>query len=227
MRGKSAVLFDAGGTLITLDYDALRTALAVPYELLPDLQLDAADAEARIWVDGAVRRGASTRELWDGYFARLIGASGIGSAKNSQALEALWQANQDLGLWRRPIPGARETLATLSEAGLRLAVVSNAEGQVESDLREAGLGAALETVVDSFLVGAAKPDPRIFEIALERLGLCADDVIYVGDLPAYDVVGARAAGIDPVLVDPHDIHGHIDALRIRHLGQLPALLGIS
>jgi len=62
-------------------------------------------------------------------------------------------------------------------------VVSNAEGQVEQDLVAAGFGAYLETVVDSHRVGVAKPDPRIFAIALGRLGAGAEQALYVGDVP--------------------------------------------
>ncbi|MCU0253481.1 MAG: HAD-IA family hydrolase, partial [Acidobacteria bacterium] len=112
-------------------------------------------------------------------------------------------------------------------AGRRLAVVSNAEGQVEQDLAAAGFGRYLETVVDSHLVGVAKPHPRIFAIALERLGVGAEQALYVGDVPAYDVAGARAAGMPAVLLDPWGIHAGVDgAVRIRRLEELPGLLGV-
>ncbi len=225
LASRKVVLFDAGGTLITLDFDCIRQALGEDVASLPDAGLEGGDGRARRWADGAVRGGASTRELWDGYFSSLLRGGGFAEARMDWALDALRKANREDGLWRRPIPGARELLARLRRTGRRLAVVSNAEGQVEADLRKAGLADDLEVVIDSFHVGVAKPDPRIFEIALERLGVDAQQAVYVGDVPAYDVDGARAAGIAPILIDPYGIHPGVDVPRLRKLGELAALLG--
>ena len=51
-----------------------------------------------------------------------------------------------------------------------------------------------------------KPDPRIFQLALDAMGIAAADAWYVGDMPGIDVVGARAAGLFPVLMDPFEFH---------------------
>jgi putative hydrolase of the HAD superfamily len=221
------VLLDAGGTLISIDYDRLR-AVAEPFGPWPtDRELDEAEALARAWADAGVRAQLSMRELWDGYFGRILERVGLPECHLGECLDELWRMHHDKGLWRRPIPGAREVLERLHAAGKRLAVVSNAEGQVEQDLDEAGLGDLLETVVDSQVVGIAKPDPRIFGIALERLGASADDAVYVGDVPAYDVEGALAAGMPAILIDPHAIHDGVEATRIRGLHELPGLVGVS
>ncbi len=226
LHERDVVLLDAGGTLITLDYDLVRRAIAPSGPGPGDDALDRGEAEARRWADSGVRQRLAPRELWDGYFGRMLGAAGVAPGALAPALDALWAANREQGLWRRPIRGAREALARLAAAGRRMAVVSNAEGQVEADLRDAGFGEFLETVVDSHLVGVAKPDPRIFEICLERIGVAdRGRCVYVGDVPAFDVEGARAAGITPVLVDAHGVHEDVDALRIRSLSDLPDLLG--
>jgi putative hydrolase of the HAD superfamily len=245
---REVVLLDAGGTLITLDYDELRRQVrssmavapdavapdaaapdaAAPDDAAPDdAALDAAEARARVWGAAAAERGVAGRALWDGYFGRLLAEVGVPATARPAALEALWRANRERGLWRRPVPGAVDVVARLHAAGRRLAVVSNAEGQVEQDLVAAGFGPYLETVVDSHLVGVAKPDPRIFAIALERLGARPEQALYVGDVPAYDVAGARAAGLPAVLLDPWGIHAAVDdAVRIGSLAELPALLGV-
>ena len=223
---REVVLLDAGGTLITLDYDELRRALATA-QPPNDAALDAAEGRARVWGAAAAGRGVSGRVLWDGYFGRILGEVGVPVRAHPAALDTLWRAHHERGLWRRPIAGALDVVARLHAAGRRLAVVSNAEGQVEQDLVAAGFGAYLETVVDSHRVGVAKPDPRIFAIALERLGAGAEQALYVGDVPAYDVAGARAAGMPAVLLDPWGIHTDVtDAVRIASLSELPALLGI-
>ena len=223
---REVVLLDAGGTLITLDYDELRRALATA-QPPNDAALDAAEGRARVWGAAAAGRGVSGRVLWDGYFGRILGEVGVPVRAHPAALDTLWRAHHERGLWRRPIAGAIDVVARLHAAGRRLAVVSNAEGQVEQDLVAAGFGAYLETVVDSHRVGVAKPDPRIFAIALGRLGAGAEQALYVGDVPAYDVAGARAAGMPAVLLDPWGIHADVtDAVRIASLSELPALLGI-
>ncbi len=58
-------------------------------------------------------------------------------------------------------------------------------------------------MLDSHLVGAAKPDPAIFTLALDGLGLDAEQVVHIGDTRFADVAGARAAGIRPLHVDPY------------------------
>src|SRR2546423_15622480 len=61
---------------------------------------------------------------------------------------------------------------------------------------------SLEFVLDSSAIGVEKPDPRIFRMALERSGLAPDEAVYIGDIYSIDVVGARAAGMQAVLLDP-------------------------
>src|ERR1019366_3927279 len=105
-----------------------------------------------------------------------------------------------------PGPGSREGLQALADTGVRLGIVSNADGMMGPRLAQLelcqvgpGIGVDIECVVDSGNVGVMKPDPRIFEAALDLLGLDADQVWYVGDMPAIDVVGARRADRDVVL----------------------------
>lgn len=224
----SVVLFDAGGTLITIDYERLRGVLAAGGRPPDDGEFERAEGIARTWADTAVRRRLAPRELWDGYFGRLLENVGVEPDTIPGALERLWQANRELGLWRRPVPDALPLLQRVARAGRRMAVISNAEGQVEGDLRAAGFGEYLETVVDSHLVGVAKPDPRIFTICLERLGATPGQCVYVGDVPAFDVVGARAAGITPILLDPWDIHAALDGevFRVRSLAEVALLLRV-
>mgnify|MGYP002623808333 CR=1 FL=1 len=81
------------------------------------------------------------------------------------------------------------------QARTRLGVVSNFYGNVHLLLDEAGFTPLLTTIVDSTAVDVAKPDPRIFAIALERVGVAPERSLYVGDSFEKDVLGARSAGI--------------------------------
>jgi putative hydrolase of the HAD superfamily len=95
----------------------------------------------------------------------------------------------------RPLPGVREALAALAARGLALAVVANWDHGLHRYLREHGLAASFAAVVVSAEIGAAKPDPAPFRIALERLGVSPSRAVHVGDHEPHDRVGAEAAGL--------------------------------
>ena len=82
----------------------------------------------------------------------------------------------------------------------------------------------MECVIDSGEVGVVKPDPRIFTIALDALGIRPDQAWYVGDMPAIDVTGARAAGIRPLVIDPYGFHTGRDYDTVASLRDVATLL---
>ena len=85
----------------------------------------------------------------------------------------------------------------------------------------------MRCIVDSHVVGVAKPDPRIFEHALPCFpGIAPERIAYVGDSVTMDIGGARAAGLHPILLDPYDDHADADFERIRSLRELLAMLTI-
>jgi 2-haloalkanoic acid dehalogenase type II len=108
----------------------------------------------------------------------------------------------------------------------RLAVVTNGmEGHQRAKLDAAGLTELFDVVVSSSAVGASKPDPRIFEFALERIDGHAADAVMIGDNPSRDVAGAQAAGLRAVWVDRDggDDHGVSPEARVSDLSGLAAL----
>jgi len=130
-------------------------------------------------------------------------------------------------LWRWPIVPSVVALRSLHEAGVPIGVVSNAAGQIESVLRRFGVcqvgegdGVPVVIIIDSTIVGVAKPDPAIFSFALDVLDAKPEHVAYVGDSYANDVVGARAAGMRPFLLDPYDDHAGADYERITAVADL-------
>ena len=120
-----------------------------------------------------------------------------------------------------------EALGSLREQGLRLLVVSNSDGTVERGLAEVGLRRHLDAVIDSALVGFEKPDPRIFLHALECAGVSGRHALHVGDLYHADVTGARAAGVNAVLLDPFDDWEGVDCERARDLVELEQRLRVA
>jgi putative hydrolase of the HAD superfamily len=82
----------------------------------------------------------------------------------------------------------------------------------------------LEFVVDSQVVGLEKPDPRIFAVALERMGLPPERTVYIGDLRSVDAAGARNAGMHFVLLDPFGDYAGPGQPSVRGPEELPAFL---
>jgi len=99
-----------------------------------------------------------------------------------------------------PYPDAAPALRALRAAGCALVVVSNWDFSLHERLAETGLAPLVDAAVVSAEVGAAKPEPAIFERALEVAGVGAERAWHVGDGVREDVEGARAAGIRAVLV---------------------------
>ena len=219
-----AVLFDAGGTLLHLDYAWMaRIARARGVEVA-EAALRRAEVAARHAIDAHARAtggvGGTDATRREGYFGNLLRAAGVAPGPACEILADLEMANLEASLWRVPLERAAETLAGLRARGLRTAVVSNADGRVEALLNAAGLGVHLELVVDSHYEGIEKPDPAIFERALARMGVRAERAAYVGDIYAIDVVGARAAGMAPILIDSAGGYPDADCPRIERLAEL-------
>ena len=101
----------------------------------------------------------------------------------------------------RAFADAEPTLAELRSRGLAILCVSNWDVSLPEVLGRCGLGELIDDVVTSAEVGAAKPDPAIFEAALARAGCTAGEALHVGDTPDEDIEGARAAAIPALLID--------------------------
>jgi putative hydrolase of the HAD superfamily len=223
-----AVLLDAGGVLVLPAHEPIREALA---ELEIDVDarhLDAAHYAGMRGLDEAPHG----RFDWGHYLAAYLHRLAVPAARRahaSQRLRATFDASATL--WRRPTAGVRDGLAALAARGLRLGVVSNADGTVAARLCElsicqvgAGTGVPVEVVVDSHVVGVEKPDPAIFGFALRAMGLEPSRCLYLGDSVRIDVAGARAAGLTPVLVTPDPDARDGDFPRVRGVEALLDIL---
>lgn len=227
-----AVLLDAGGTLIHPDHVFLLDRLAEEGVEADIEAYHAARRKADAVVGDILRSddpgNDDTRiRAW---FATLLLSLGLPEDRLEALARDIKQRHADANLWVRPVPGTRAMLLGLQDAGLRLAVISNADGRVAAYLANAGLADLFEFILDSGLEGVEKPDPRIFRTALDRLGIAADDAVYVGDTWPVDVVGARNVGIRPIYL--HDPERPIpedddDVIRIAGILELPEALGLG
>lgn len=220
------VFFDAGNTLLFPDYDIyLRIAASLGAEVDREAVI-AAEAGARAAFDRAVAdSGGDVRAFWPVYYEPFYRALGVPDGSIGDAVERTRLANDaEPGIWRVPVEGLDETIGELRSRGLGIGIVSNSDGRLERRLADIGLADRFDFVVDSAVVGVSKPDVRIFRRALERSGLAADSVAYVGDYYEVDVVGARGAGMRPVLFDPVEIYGEVDCDVITRFGDIVGLV---
>jgi putative hydrolase of the HAD superfamily len=199
-RRPRAVLFDFGGTLdapgVTWRERAFRlyrAAGAVAEPAVFDPLFYAAD-DALV---GAVPATLSLAETVHRVFTAVSAGLGVADAGMTGRLTARFV--QDA------LAGCRASAAVLDRLGrrYRLGVVSNFYGNLGAVCAEAGLTPLLGAIADSTVVGAGKPDPRIFQHALGALGVEPAEATFVGDSRPRDMEGARALGMPHVwLVEP-------------------------
>ena len=211
-----AMFFDAGNTLIHMDYGAIAAALAGQGIGAGVGDVPRAEWRARVRLDASVGGATSTEspDTGERYLRYLLDELGVRDAAVVAALSA-WRRgyNAPIGLWTEGEPEAEAALTLARARGLRTACISNSNGTVAAILEGLGLARHLDFVIDSSQVGVEKPDPRIFRIALERAGVAATEAVYVGDLYSIDVIGARAAGLSAILMDPGACWGSRDCPR--------------
>jgi HAD superfamily hydrolase (TIGR01549 family) len=136
------------------------------------------------------------------YLEALFRLAGVPATRMAEVSECLRRMHGELHLWCSVHEHTHDALARLRAAGLRLGIVSNSDGRVDQALTAAGLRDYFDVVIDSSVFGTEKPDPAIFRAALEALDVAPEEALYVGDLYDVDVVGARAAGMEAVLLTP-------------------------
>jgi putative hydrolase of the HAD superfamily len=213
-----AVFFDAGNTLVRMNYAAIAAQLGRLGHPVGAEAVQRAEWRARVRFDAGVltRPGASTESggARASYVELLLEELDIAGPATARAMTAWREAyNAPVGIFDVADPEARAALALCRGAGLTVGVISNSNGTVRALLGALGLGPHLDFVLDSSEVGVEKPDPRIFALALARAGVEPGQAVYVGDLYSVDVCGARGAGLDAILLDPGDHWGRRDCRR--------------
>lgn len=221
-----AILLDAGNTLVFVDrHRVLEIYRSHGVDADETMFLEAEFQAREVLIQRIGDGGTGTEaHVWRGYFETLFARSGVPADRMEQVGEALVRVHREEHLWTWVEPGTGEALGALRDAGYRLAVISNADGRIEGLLQSRGLREHFEFVIDSQVVGVEKPDPRIFRAAVERMGVEPEACLYVGDLYPVDVLGARGAGLQAVLLDPMDRLAHYPVDRLRSVLELPRYL---
>ena len=204
-----AVLFDVGNTLVRIDYAAIAAHLALHGVRVSAETVQRAEWRARVRLDAdiaalpAARRSTETGDTHTRYLRYTLEGLGVTDDGVIAAVTEWRRAyNLPIGLWNTIDPDALAALRETRAAGLRTAVISNSNGTIRSLLEGLGLLPLLDVVLDSGEEGVEKPNPEIFRRALARTGVAANEAVYIGDLHAIDVLGARGAGVRGILLDP-------------------------
>lgn len=234
--GTGAVLLDAAGTLIrprepvsetyaavarrygvALDVDKLAQAFASVFRDMPQLAFEWASPEElheqerawwRLLVQRVIDSTGNFSGDFDGYFAALYAHYAQGDA------------------WRC-FPEVPDVLARLRDKGYRLAVVSNFDSRLPGILRAVGIDAFMDAIIYSSRAGSAKPDPAIFQQALDALGIAPEQALHVGDSVEADVGGAKAAGLKALLISRGRVPVAGSEQVIRSLADLADQLEVS
>ena len=239
--GISAILLDAGGVLVFPTRELLLPPLAAAGVSLDVGLLERAHYRAMLAQDLAASPPASAT-WWRQYLAGFVAECGVAEDRCAALAAEIAETTGDHS-WANVGSGVTDGLRALAALGRPMGVDSNSDGTVEAELRRLGIchasdghepAAAIEgggvrvgVVVDSAVVGVSKPDPAIFRIALDALGVPPSrTVLHVGDSLRYDVTGALAAGLQPVHLDPNGFCPAPDGHRhIRALAELAGILG--
>ena len=199
-----AVLFDAGHTLLAMDYAAVTAMLASRGHAVTEPMVTTAERRARIRLDHEQAAQPTRARTGGGRYIRyLLECLGITDDGEQRAV-AEWRRGYNLpvGLAHQPDVEAAEALRRVRAAGLVAGVISNSNGSVRFALEKAGLAPYLDFIIDSTVVGIAKPDPRVFHLGLAEAGAAPAEAVYVGDSYFVDVLGAQHVGMGAVLFDP-------------------------
>jgi len=216
------VFLDAGGVLVYPNWTRISDALKARGVHVDPSALARAEPHAKKKID--VRQTiTATNDAGRGwlYFNLIFEHAGVALGPEVEAaLEELRAYHRTTNLWELVPPGVAPALAALRQRGLKLTIVSNANGKLRVLFERLALAGCVDCLLDSHDEGVEKPDPRFFEIALARSGARRESTIHVGDLYHVDVEGARAAGLRGVLLDEAGLYPDVDCPRVRSLDEL-------
>jgi HAD superfamily hydrolase (TIGR01509 family) len=221
-RPIETLFLDAGGVLIFPNWDRVSDTLGRHGLAVSAIALRQAEPAVKFAIDDPIRVAATSDAQRGGeFFERVLDEAGVPrSTARQAALAEIYVYHSEHNIWEYVPPDVRPALDRLHALGITLAIVSNANGVVRKPFGRAGLVDYFDSICDSQLEGVEKPDPRFFQIVLERTRSQAETTLHVGDLYHVDVVGARRAGLQAMLLDPHDLYHSFDVERVRNLSEL-------
>ncbi|HYA48006.1 MAG TPA: HAD family hydrolase [archaeon] len=215
MAKRRFIFFDVGNTL--LFPNRLRILAPLPADRHPTLERwQALERRTKQEFDQDMTGGKVDHGFWWMFYTHLLKEL---DAVDDGVRDALVENTQKSANWDQILPGTRDALQRIGE-DYALAVISNADGRIDSVLRGCGLGDCFRSITDSGIVGHEKPHPAIFAAALSAAQAEAAESLYVGDVYSVDYVGASNAGMDAVLFDVAGAYRNQEYPRVESLAEL-------
>ncbi len=226
------VFFDAGDTLLhphpsfagLFSQVCAESGVSIAPEQVQEVQDRLAPHLIDLAEDTGVKNPSfsdeDSRIFWGFLYRRFLKEWGIEDDVLAEALRTKFSDRSSYMLFDDVLP----VLQRLQEDGYRLGLISNFEGWLEERLVELEVGPLFDTSVISGFVQIEKPDPRIYELALERAGVEPERAVHVGDSPRLDVAPARSVGMHTVLIDRLSRYPDLDAATIKSMEELPPLI---
>ena len=226
VRDVDLLCLDAGNTVIFLDHERLAAlAREAGHDVLAEV-LVRTEGEAKALAESAAlldlawkHRAKPGAVAWGKMVGTILHRAGVPEAGVPAVLDAAWVIHEVRNFWCKVPEGMGEALDAIRALGVKVAIISNSEGMLDRLFTDLGVLQHFDLVVDSGKLGIEKPDPRIFQVALDHFDVPAARALHLGDVFATDVLGARAAGIRHALIDPY---GHYEG---RHL-EVPRVAGV-
>lgn len=230
----NTIYFDLDGTL-RHNRPTFLEALA-EYNLLLGLPIEIANSKQghrwlhNYWAQSpeliADRKkfGDDEAPFWVNHSKRYLQASGCPASQASELAPALTEYMRER---YSPVDtlaqDAEKILAKLQQEGFRLGVISNRSNPFDEQLEELGIGTFFEYSLAAGTIDAWKPNPLIFQYALTKMNVKPEQAVYVGDNYFADVVGARNAGLKPILIDPVNLFPEANCTVIESISDLSVI----
>ena len=224
------LFLDAGGVLCHPSWTRVSAALAKEGIDIAPRALAAAEPLAKRDIDEATVIGATDDKSrgWL-YFNKVLEYAGVTRCEATDAaLAVLREYHRVDNLWEQVPADVVPALERFRALGLKLVVVSNANGRLRHLFDRVGLAPYFDVMLDSHEWNVEKPDPRLFQYALAASKAQPERTAHVGDLYHVDVAGARAAGLrEGILLDAADLYPHADCRRVRRLDELANVIRLA
>lgn len=232
-RTIEAVIFDVGGTLLRPREPYNDTVFKIVTEAGVDVRREDLHDAVQPAMDELWRRTGrdldlwandhTIREFWNLYYGIILSELGVPKEERPPIIQQIQRVYRQHEHWET-YPEAEEVLHALHEEGYTLGVVSDWQTSLLELLDHLELTRYFRFVVASAIVKTGKPTPSMFREAIRRAGVEAHEAVFVGDLYMTDIVGSRAAGMHPVLVDRSRTPAPVDCDLVRDLSGLLPLL---
>jgi putative hydrolase of the HAD superfamily len=221
-----AIFFDVGNTLLFPNRERIHAPLAergfIPdAEHLRDLECRTKNRFDGMMTGTIPKNGSPDHGFWWMFYSQLLSEIGL---DDDAIRDQLVTSIRNSGNWDTIRPGTAEQLHEIGER-YRVAVISNADGEIEDVLQRCGIARCFRTITDSGLVGYEKPHPEIFRQALKSMNAAPAESLYVGDVYSVDYLGATGAGMQAMLMDVPGAYRDQGVPRVESLEELQIVLG--